>query len=135
MAGQDDMVMMQLQVEIDHVGQRIFLGIDRAVRHGARKIRDVDEGREKATAAEGGLMLGVVQGAQPQADAIRRRADRADRVADVADAVVPPADDAIGRLAATWSAMRRVGEAKTGPRATTWNGASNTLSAGTRSAR
>src|SRR5579872_1643817 len=95
MAGQADMLVVRLDVEVHHVGERILLGIHGPICDGARQVGDVDEDWEKAAAAEGGLMLGVVQRAQTQAVAISGRPDRANRIAKVADAVVPPADYAV----------------------------------------
>ena len=97
MPGEADMFVLRMQVEVHHVGERVLLGIDDPLCHHARQVGDVDEHRPKAQPAKRGLVLGIVERAQAQADAVGRRSDWPHGVADMADAIVPPAQDPIVR--------------------------------------
>ena len=90
------MPVVRVQVEVHQVGERVLLRIDCPLRHRARQVGDIDEHRLETEPAERRLVLRVVERAQPQPDAVGRRADRPHGVADMADAVVPPAQHAIG---------------------------------------
>ncbi len=95
MPSHTDVCVVRLDAEINHVGQGIFLCVDRPVRHRLRQVRDIDEHGLEAEPPERILVTRIVQRAQSQPDAVRRGPYRPHAVADVPDPIVPPAQHAV----------------------------------------